>query len=76
MKVEEKTIVRAVTFPFTPHEPMDWREIDPLLRKAWVASTKLANWVVGEAYMIDRLTQDLSQDRIQPMPEGVDPERS
>lgn len=61
-------VCRAATFPFFPHQPMEWKDLDPVLKHAWGMSTHLANWVMSELYMIDQLTVERDGAKISPMP--------
>lgn len=61
------TVCRAITFPFTPHS-LEWKELDPLLSRAWGMSTHLANWAMSELFLADQLTLDRTVERLGPMP--------
>jgi hypothetical protein len=62
------TFCRAVTFSFSPHS-MEWKELDPLLKKCWRMSTQLANWAMSELALADRLTVDRDAEKLGPMPD-------
>jgi len=65
--MDSETVVRAVTFPFTPLDG-DWKAVQPRLNYAWGLSTRAVNWAIAELYLVDQLVTERNGAKIGPMP--------